>query len=137
MNWFFYRLRSVFLALLALYFLFAAAVQYNDPDPLHWMALYGLSAASCFLVLFGKHWPWLFWLMLGMSLSEILIALDGFFQWLSLGAQNLISSPMSQDRPWIEQSREFLGALISAVVAGWLIKISPGSANPAGEMPKS
>jgi hypothetical protein len=28
---------------MALLFLFATAVQYNDPDPLRWMAIYGLA----------------------------------------------------------------------------------------------
>lgn len=31
----------------AVLFLFAAAVQYNDPDPLAWMAIYLAAAGSC------------------------------------------------------------------------------------------
>jgi hypothetical protein len=36
---------------MAALFLFAAAVQYNDPDPLRWMAVYGLAALACVLSL--------------------------------------------------------------------------------------
>ena len=35
---------------MAVLFLFAVAVQYNDPDPLRWMAIYGLAALACGLV---------------------------------------------------------------------------------------
>ncbi|MGH9366848.1 MAG: transmembrane 220 family protein [Thermoanaerobaculia bacterium] len=40
-------------ALLLLFFL-AVAVQYNDPDPIRWMAIYGLAAAACLLALLGR-----------------------------------------------------------------------------------
>jgi hypothetical protein len=33
--------------LFALMYLFSAAVQYNDPDPLRWMAMYLAGAATC------------------------------------------------------------------------------------------
>jgi len=32
-------------------FLFCVAVQYNDPDPVRWMAIYGLAAIACVLYL--------------------------------------------------------------------------------------
>jgi hypothetical protein len=37
-------------------FLFSVAVQYNDPDPLRWMAIYGAAAAACILTLKGRGW---------------------------------------------------------------------------------
>jgi hypothetical protein len=38
---------------MAVLFLVAAAVQYNDPDPLRWMAIYGLAGLACLLALAG------------------------------------------------------------------------------------
>lgn len=35
----------VFAGVLALLFLFSAVVQWNDPDPVEWMAVYGAAAA--------------------------------------------------------------------------------------------
>jgi hypothetical protein len=32
---------------MAVLFAFAAVVQYNDPDPLRWMAVYGLAMLTC------------------------------------------------------------------------------------------
>lgn len=38
-------------------FLFAAAVQYNDPDPLLWMTVYGTAAVVTWLFIRGSiHW---------------------------------------------------------------------------------
>jgi drug/metabolite transporter (DMT)-like permease len=35
-------------------FLLCAAVQYNDPDPLQWMTIYGVAAGACVLALRGR-----------------------------------------------------------------------------------
>ena len=35
-------------------FLFSVAVQYNDPDPIRWMLVYGLAALACVLKLRGR-----------------------------------------------------------------------------------
>ena len=114
--------RLFFLTLAAAYLVFAAAVQYNDPDPLHWMALYALTAICCLGAIAEKYWPWLLWMLLGMSVTEMLIALDGFRQWLALGGQNLLSQQMAAEKPWIEQSREFLGAGINLGIVVYLLR---------------
>lgn len=57
-----------------------------------------------------------------MSVTEMLIALDGFRQWLALGGQNLLSQQMAAEKPWIEQSREFLGAAINLGIVVYLLR---------------
>lgn len=37
-------------------FLFSVVVQYNDPDPLLWMAIYGAAAIVCILTIKGRGW---------------------------------------------------------------------------------
>ncbi|MEO6726888.1 MAG: transmembrane 220 family protein [Blastocatellia bacterium] len=39
-------------------FLFSVAVQYNDPDPLRWMAIYGAAAAACVMAI-QRRGEWL------------------------------------------------------------------------------
>jgi hypothetical protein len=39
---------------MALLFLLAVVVQYNDPDPIPWMLIYGAATAACVLVVFGR-----------------------------------------------------------------------------------
>lgn len=38
-------------ALMGLLFLISTGLQYNDPDPLRWVAIYGAAAAACWLPL--------------------------------------------------------------------------------------
>ena len=38
-------------------FFFSVVVQYNDPDPIQWMLIYGLAAAACILSLKSRL-PW-------------------------------------------------------------------------------
>jgi hypothetical protein len=54
------RLRAMraFCAVMALMFVFSVVVQYNDPDPVRWMTIYGLAALSCLWGLRGPvPWP--------------------------------------------------------------------------------
>lgn len=106
---------------LAAYFLFAAAVQYNDPDPVHWMLLYLASAASCIMALLKRdHLP-LLYILIGMAVIEMAITGEGFVTWLRIGKENLITTKMTAEKPYIELGREFLGAAISLAVAVWLV----------------
>jgi len=108
--------------LLTLYFLFAAAVQYNDPDPVHWMLLYLTSALGCVLAATGKDRPGLLYALVGMALIEMAITGGGFITWLKLGNENLITAKMTVEKPYIELGREFLGAVISLAVALWQLR---------------
>ncbi len=106
---------------LSLYFLFAAAVQYNDPDPVHWMLLYLASAVTCILALLKRdHLP-LLYMLIGMAVIEMAITGEGFVTWLRIGKENLITAKMTAEKPYIELGREFLGAGISLAVAVWLV----------------
>lgn len=107
---------------LLLYFLYAAAVQYNDPDPVHWMLLYLTSAAACGMALAGRDKLPLLYMLTGMAVIEMTITGDGFITWLRLGRENLITTKMSAEKPYIELGREFLGAGISLAVALWQVR---------------
>ncbi|EMJ99917.1 transmembrane 220 family protein [Leptospira sp. WS58.C1] len=106
--------------LLAAYFIFAGAVQYNDPDPIHWMLLYFTSSFACVLAALEKDKLPLLYTIIGMAGIEIAATIDGFFDWLRMGNENLITAKMTDEKPYIELGREFLGALISLIVIVWL-----------------
>jgi hypothetical protein len=109
-------LRAALLFLFAAYFVFAGAVQYNDPDPLHWMLLYFLSAILCVLHVFGRAKTALLYLTAGMAVCEMAITAGGLLDWLRLGTENVLTTQMSATKPYIELTREFLGAVISLIV---------------------
>ena len=106
---------------LSLYFLFAAAVQYNDPDPVHWMLLYLASAVACIMALLQRDRLPLLYMLIGMAVIEMAITGEGFVTWFRVGTENLITTKMSAEKPYIELGREFLGAGISLAVAVWLV----------------
>lgn len=96
-------------------FLFSVAVQYNDPDPIQWMAVYGAAAVACILSLRGK----LDWRFAGIVAVAALI-------WAGIWAPAVFSRPFPTDivsefhmtSPSVEEAREFGGLMIVAV---WMI----------------
>ncbi|MCZ8342003.1 MAG: transmembrane 220 family protein [Leptospira sp.] len=101
--------------LLAVLLLFSALVQYNDPDPLHWMFLYGYSAILCGFGSFRRIDERFLYFALGAVLLQLLIVFDGAYTWLRLGQENMLKTPMSSEKPYIEEIREFLGASIAGL----------------------
>jgi uncharacterized membrane protein len=95
-------------------FLFSVAVQYNDPDPIRWMLIYGLAGLACILELRGR----LKW-YLPAAVGAIA------FLWAASLARYVIGKTtfgeMFQSFDMIntvvEEAREMGGLLI---VAGWM-----------------
>ncbi|MGA9362769.1 MAG: transmembrane 220 family protein [Bacteroidota bacterium] len=99
-------------------FLFSVAVQYNDPDPIQWMAIYGFAAAACILSL-KDTLNWKF------SATVALAALV----WACLIAPAVLSRPFPttivdsfhMTDVAVEEARELGGLLI---VLGWMVVLS-------------
>ena len=103
-------------AVMALLFLVATAVQYNDPDPLRWMAIYG---AAALLAAWAAARPLGSprWLAAAVGATALLWSAV-----VALGAARL-AAPGDLFRHWhmddvaVEETRESLGLLI---VAAWM-----------------
>lgn len=93
---------SLFFALMYVYFI---AVQYNDPDPLVWMGIYGFALVISLLAFFKK----------GNTIISVLAIIayiiGAFFQWPQ--QYEGISMPMEHSMN-IEEARESLGLAICA-----------------------
>ena len=103
---------QILLGLFSLLLFFSAVVQYNDPDPLHWMFLYGFSAFLCAYGIFKKVNKAFIYFSLGAVVLQLLIVLDGAYFWVQSGMENILTTPMGEEKPYIEQMREFLGTSI-------------------------
>lgn len=105
-------------ALMALYFLCAVGVQYNDPDPLRWMAIYGAAALACVLALVRRLRRWV---PVGVALVAAV--------WAATLAPGVIGHVAPRDlfaeagmlTPVVEEAREMLGLIIVAV---WMIVLA-------------
>lgn len=109
---------------LTLVFVAFAVVQYNDPDPIVWIAIYaamaGMCAASCF-----KRLPYL------VSLLPMLAAILGA---VALWPDEFIGLDGKMDsRPNVELARESLGLVICALACAyvcWRSWVRRSPANP-------
>jgi hypothetical protein len=101
-----------------LLFAFGAAVQFNDPDPARWIAVYGLATVACLLSLLRRlHWAFpallcVVTLVWSATLARHVIgrvpfsAMFGAFEMKDVG---------------IEESREMYGLLI---IAAWMTALA-------------
>jgi hypothetical protein len=103
-------------AVMAVLFFVSAALQYNDPDPVQWMAIYGAAGLLAALAAWGRTAT----LGAPVLVAAVAIAwsafiathLHGHFAW-----HHLVES-MHAGTPQIEESRESLGL---AIVAAWML----------------
>ena len=110
---------KVFNLLFCLLFIFSAALQYNDPDPYVWMPIYLYGAALCWLAFRNRFFPRWYLAGVGVYLAYavfLFFARDGVLDWVEKhDAENIVQT-MKATKPWIEETREFLGLLILVVV---------------------
>ncbi|MEM1248656.1 MAG: transmembrane 220 family protein [Acidobacteriota bacterium] len=100
---------AVFAALMGV----SALVQLNDPDPMLWVAAYGAAALVFAAAALGTAHRWL-----TISTFVILALLaarsaPGFVEWLTQHRSESIVGEMSVARPYIEETREFLGLALA------------------------
>ena len=103
-------IRSIDVILLA-FFMYAAVVQYNDPDPALWIIAYGSAALGCALYLIGR-----FPTRLGILVSGACL----------LGALYLLMQDIAPGGFWDPTGREMVGIREPGremvglfIVAGW------------------
>ena len=115
-------LHQVLSTLFTIVFGWFALAQFNDPDPLIWIGLYGfvsLVNAMAIFSFFPKRS-----IMLGMIVLSIgcLYLSPSLIEWISSG-DSLIDG-MSPDRMYVEESREFLGMLMALGTLVYQYRIS-------------
>ncbi len=103
-------MKIVSLILAALFFT-SAALQFNDPDPLFWIAIYGVSGFIALLAAFQKCNPWIILGVLAVCSFEAFRLFPAFWTWLNSGAPSIVKTMQAESR-YIEVVREFLGLLI-------------------------
>ena len=113
-------MRALWIALNVLFsamFLFSVAVQFNDPDPVRWMAMYGFATLACILELArNRRWS----LPAGIGLIAV--------SWAASTGQNVHGVRISElfaefemKNEMVEQAREVGGLLI---VALWMFVLA-------------
>ena len=113
------RFRIVNVVMAALFAL-AVAVQYNDPDPLRWMAIYGVACAVSIAAAVHGQAP------LGLTAAAALVALTWSVYWAATSTagvamyEHMFDSWEMKNLP-VEEAREASGLLIVTV---WMVVLS-------------
>lgn len=99
--------------ILAVMFIIFAFVQVNDPDPLVWILIYGLVAATCVMAAFDYYLPKV---LIGLAVilgGYAIFYFPGLQEWLQHDhKEKLFDNLAKMEYSYIEESREFLGLII-------------------------
>ncbi|MFQ6004983.1 MAG: transmembrane 220 family protein [Woeseia sp.] len=93
-----------------------AGLQFNDPDPVYWVAVYGGTG----LVALGKglrHYSE-FWaaIVIGAIISGMIIAFPGVVNFFEHGEFRELYESMTSSKAYVESTREFAGLLLALIV---------------------
>lgn len=103
-------------AILLIHFLCLAwftLLQFNDPDALVWIGIYGAAALVPLLGLFNRYNRPLFWLAILACGIAATIEVNGAYTYFLHRHEEALMQSMNPDKPYIEEAREFLGSLIA------------------------
>lgn len=107
-------------ALLALLFLVFAYFQWNDPDPWVWLTLYAAIAIAFGLAVSGRILRPLI-LAAGLTCLVLMgLSLPGVIDYATNQEGYTLMEGMSYEKPYIEETREFGGALMGLLALGFL-----------------
>ncbi|GGY78349.1 hypothetical protein GCM10011613_23730 [Cellvibrio zantedeschiae] len=90
-----------------------AGLQFNDPDPLIWVSFYVICALVPLLLVANKFYKPLFWFSVAICMLEIINSAPGAYQYYLHMTEEPLMQGMNPQKPYIEECREFLGALIA------------------------
>ena len=101
--------------LIAVIFITFAALQYNDPDPLLWMLIYGVVTLVAVLKVYLRQLnfkPLVTTFMVIFALYSLMYV-PVFVEFLGNPDKSELFGAMKVTKSWIEGTREFLGLLIA------------------------
>ena len=103
--------------LLALMFLVFAFLQVNDPDPALWILIYGAMSVVCMMAIFESYNRKLLFALIMLYSVYCYFLWPGISEWFRQEDKSvLFDDVMKMEHLYIEESREFLGLIMSMVV---------------------
>ena len=103
---------------LSILFTLFAIVQWNDPDPLKWIILYGAVAILSALAAFNRYYRYFILALLLVCAIGLILLIPEVITWVNNGMPTIAGS-MQAESPHIELMREFFGLVLCALALGW------------------
>jgi len=108
------KIVKIFFAVL---FLLFVIVQFNDPDPLLWILVYGSMVFLSVMSIYHRYPTRFMVVMAAGFLILSVLYFDGFNDWLKSPDRSLLFDDLAKMQfQYIEEAREFLGLLICLAV---------------------
>lgn len=101
--------------ILAVVFLLFAFVQVNDPDAALWILIYGYVSVTSVFGVFKFYPRRALALAIIACIIYLVILLPGVLAWLKEDDKTIFFDQMQDDKPYIEESREFFGLLLAII----------------------
>jgi len=105
----------------ALLFAISTALQWNDPDPIRWSALYGSATVLAVLAFRGVKPTLAYAILIAICLVWMVSLHTGVEEFVAHHDPGAIARTMKADKPWIEEAREFGGLGIVMVYCAVLL----------------
>lgn len=106
-----------------LIFVSFAYLQFNDPDPVFWISIYTSVALVSLLRTFGIYRSVIFLVFSIVLVAISLTYVSGFIEYMLQPNKNEIIGEMVYKKPYIEETREFLGLWIAAASTFYQYKL--------------
>lgn len=106
----------------AVIFFVMAGLQFNDPDPVYWVAVYSGTALIALSKALGRYSEFWAAITIGGVVAGLIYALPGVLNFIDFGSIDELSGAMTSSKPYIESTREFGGLLIALIVLASYVK---------------
>lgn len=93
-----------------------AYFQFNDPDPILWVTIYGSVFLVSFLRLINVYYKRrVILILMVLIILYSTVYIPGVLEYLTQPNKNELFGAMYKEKPYIEESREFFGLLIAVI----------------------
>jgi hypothetical protein len=103
-------------------FFVMAGLQFNDPDPVYWVAVYGGAALVCLSKALGRYSEFWAALTIGAVVAGLIYAVPGVLNFIEYGTFEELTGKMTASKPYVETTKEFGGLLIALIVLASYVK---------------
>ncbi len=99
-----------------------AGLQFNDPDPVYWVAVYGGAALVALSKALGRHSEFWAAVTIGGVVAGLIYAVPGVLNFVDYGSFEELFGDMAASKPYVESTREFGGLMIVLIVLASYVK---------------
>ncbi len=108
--------KNILSGILTFLFGLFAYFQFNDPDPVLWVTIYGavflISLLRWINVYYSRR---VIWILILLLIIYSTVYIPSILEWLIQPNKEELFGEMYKDKPYIEESREFFGLVIAVV----------------------